>query len=219
MDYNSKSVIESETMVHHSNHPLLQSLVNTLRDNRLGSLPFRHGIEQITKLLAYEALRDAELQPKTITTWQGEQAFSFLNESSIMVVSVLRAALPMHLSLIDVIPEAVSGFLGMKRDEETHESVLYYDRVGDCSGKTVIIVDPMVATGGSLCDAIEVVKQKGAVRIITLNILASPEGVTCVLEAHPDITMVVAAIDKKLSDDKFILPGLGDAGDRAFNTL
>lgn len=206
-------------MVHHSNHPLLQSLVNTLRNNSLESLRFRHGIEQITKMLAYEAFREMPLLSKTIPTWQGEKAFSFLDEPSMMVVSVLRAALPMHMSLIDVIPEAVSGFLGMKRDEETHESVLYYDRVGDCSGKTVIIVDPMVATGGSLCDAIKVVKRKGAIRIITLNILASPEGMKSVMETHPDVTMVVASVDEKLSDEKFILPGLGDAGDRAFNTL
>lgn len=206
-------------MIHHSNHPLLQSLVNTLRDNSLTSLPFRHTIEQIAKLLVYEAFRDIPLQSRTINTWQGEKEFSFLNEPSIMVVSVLRAALPMHMSLIDVIPAAVSGFLGIKRDETTHEAVLYYDRVGDCSGKTVIIVDPMVATGGSLCDAIDVVKRKGSERIITLNILASPEGIASVSQAHPDVMMVVAAIDEKLSDDKFILPGLGDAGDRAFNTL
>lgn len=206
-------------MVHHSNHPLLHSLVNTLRDNTLGSLAFRNGIEQITKLLAYEAFHYIPLRPKTIITWQGEKEFSFIDERTMMVVSVLRAALPMHMSLIDVIPEAESGFLGMKRDEDTHKSVLYYDRVGDCSGKTVIIVDPMVATGGSLCDAIEVVKRKGAERVITMHILASPEGIKSVMEAYPDVTIVIAAIDEKLNDEKFILPGLGDAGDRAFNTL
>lgn len=182
-------------------------------------LAFRHGIGQITKILAYEALRDVPLHSKRIETWQGEKEYGFIPEAEIMVVSVLRAALPMHMSLIELLPDAVSGFLGMKRDEVTHESVLYYDRVGDCSGKTVLLVDPMVATGGSLCDAIDVVKRKGARKIVTLNILASPEGIAVVEQAHPEVTIVIAQIDEKLSDDKFILPGLGDAGDRAFNTL
>lgn len=117
-------------------------------------LAFRHGIGQITKILAYEALRDVPLHSKRIETWQGEKEYGFIPEAEIMVVSVLRAALPMHMSLIELLPDAVSGFLGMKRDEVTHESVLYYDRVGDCSGKTVLLVDPMVATGGLLvrCD-------------------------------------------------------------------
>lgn len=200
-------------------HPLLHSLVNTLRDTTLSPFVFRHTIHQITKLLAYEALRDVALVPKKIVTWQGEDEFEFIDESAIMVISVLRAALPMHESLIELLQESVSGFLGMKRDEQTHKNVLYYDRVGDCSGKTVIIVDPMVATGGSLCDAIEVAKRKGAEKIITMNIVASPEGIAAVEKVHGDVTMIIAQIDDKLTDNKFIIPGLGDAGDRAFNTL
>jgi len=200
-------------------HPLLTSLVNTLRDHTIPPLIFRHTIHEITKLLAYEVLRDAPLLTKNITTWRGKDAFEFLDESSFMVVSVLRAALPMHESLIELLPGSVSGFLGIKRDEKTHKSVLYYDRVGDCSGKTVIIVDPMVATGGSLCDAIAAVKSKGAEKIMTLNIVASSEGVAVVEAAHADVKMIIAQIDKQLSDDKFIIPGLGDAGDRAYNTL
>lgn len=199
-------------------HPLLESLINTLRDITISPFVFRHTIHEITKLLAYEALRDVPLKLKQISTWQGDDEFEFIDESSIVVVSVLRAALPMHESLIELVQGSVSGFLGIRRNEETRKSVLYYDRVGDCSQKTVIIVDPMVATGGSLCDAIKIVKSKGAEKIITLNIIASPEGIAEVEAAYPDVKIVIGKIDDKLSDDKFILPGLGDAGDRAFNT-
>lgn len=200
-------------------HPLLSSLVNTLRDINLSPFVFRHTIHEITKLLAYEGLGEIDLMLKRIETWRGTKEFEFIDESSIMVVSVLRAALPMHEALIEMLQGSVSGFLGMKRDEYTHESVLYYDRVGDCKDKTVILVDPMVATGGSLCDAISVIKGKGAEKIITLNIIASPEGIATVEAVHPDVMIVIAQIDANLSDDKFIIPGLGDAGDRAFNTL
>lgn len=200
-------------------HPLLNSLVNTLRDTTLSPFEFRHTIREITKLLGYEALRDRTTVPKRIKTWRGENEFQVIDESKIMIVSVLRAALPMHESLLELLTGSTSGFLGMKRDEETHQSILYYDRVSDCNGKMVILVDPMVATGGSLCDAIEVVKRKGAKEIVTLNIIASPEGIAAVEKAHPDVQILIAQIDEKLTDDKFIVPGLGDAGDRAFNTL
>jgi uracil phosphoribosyltransferase len=171
-------------------HPLLSSLVNTLRDITLSPFVFRHTIHEITKLLAYEGLGEMDLMLKRIETWRGTNEFEFIDESSIMVVSVLRAALPMHEALIEMLQGSVSGFLGMKRDEYTHESVLYYDRVGDCKGKTVILVDPMVATGGSLCDAIKVIKEKGAEKIIALNIIASPEGIATVEAVHPDVMIL-----------------------------
>lgn len=200
-------------------HPLLKSLVNTLRDNTLSPLVFRHTIKEITKILLYESLREIPLKPKIIQSWQGEQQVESIDESEILVVSVLRAALPMHDAVIETLPESISGFLGIKRDEITHKSHLYYDRVGDCKGKVVILVDPMVATGGSLCDAIEVVKNKGAVKIISLNIIASPEGIQKVEVLHKEVEIVIAQIDQRLDENKFIIPGLGDAGDRAFNTL
>lgn len=200
-------------------HPLIQSLVNTLRDTTIDAFVFRHTIKELTKLLLYEALCEEILIDKNVLTWDGEKQYSYINEEKIVVVSVLRAALPMHEAVIDTLRGAVSGFLGIKRDEFTHKSVVYYDRVGDCRGKKVILVDPMVATGGSLCDAIEVLKAKHAQSICTLNIIASPEGIHTVMKAHPDVEMVVAKIDKQLNEDKFIIPGLGDAGDRAYNTL
>lgn len=200
-------------------HPLIQSLVNTLRDTTIDAFVFRHTIKELTKLLLYEALRDAPLTPKKVLTWTGEKQYGYINEEEIIVVSVLRAALPMHEAVIDTLHGAVSGFLGIKRDEKTHKSVLYYDRVGECAGKKVILVDPMVATGGSLCDAIKVLKAKNVQSIYTLNILASPEGVAEVNKEYPDVEMIIAKIDEKLNDEKFIIPGLGDAGDRAYNTL
>jgi len=206
-------------MTIHPKHPLLHSLINTLRDTALSPFEFRHIIREVARLLAYEGLREIPLSSKTITTWQGNRDYGFIAESEIMIVSVLRAALPMHESLNEVLSGAVSGFLGMKRNEETHASILYYDRVGECRGKTILLLDPMIATGGSLCDAIEVIKGKGASKIISLNIIASPEGLERVEQMHPDVTVVIGAVDEKLSKDKFIIPGLGDAGDRAFNTL
>ncbi len=203
----------------HPTHPLLQSLVNTLRDITLSPLVFRHTIKEITKILLYESLKNFPLRSKKITTWKGEQSVDCIDESQIMVVSVLRAALPMHDAVIETLNYSISGFLGIKRDEETHKSHLYYDRVGECSGKTVILVDPMVATGGSLSDAIEIIKKKGASKIISLNIIASPEGIKSVESVYPDVMIVIAQIDERLDENKFIIPGLGDAGDRAYNTL
>lgn len=200
-------------------HPLIQSLVNTLRDNSLDAFVFRHTIKEITKLLLYEAISQIHLQPKKVLTWNGEKEYGYIKEDEIVVVSVLRAALPMHEAAIDTLRGAVSGFLGIKRDETTHKSILYYDRVGDCTGKKVILVDPMVATGGSLCDAINVLKVKNGQSICTLNIIASPEGIEVINKKHPEVEMFIAKIDQKLNNDKFIVPGLGDAGDRAFNTL
>lgn len=203
----------------HPIHPLLHSLVNTLRDITLSPLLFRHTMKEISKILLYESLRTFSIKSKTLMTWRGEEQMECIDESEIMVVSVLRAALPMHDAVIETLNLSVSGFLGIKRDEVTHKSHLYYDRVGNCSGKTVILVDPMVATGGSLCDAIAILKKKGAEKIIALNIIASPEGIATVERLYPDVEIFVAQIDERLDEHKFIIPGLGDAGDRAFNTL
>lgn len=200
-------------------HPLIESHINTLRNNAIDAYQFRQTIKELTKLLLYEAMRDEDMVLKEIDTWQGKQEYRFLDEKNIMVVSVLRAALPMHESIVDTLHNAESGYLGIKRDEQTHESVLYYDRVRDCTGKTVILVDTMLATGSSLCDAIQVIKEKNAASITTLNIIASPEGINRVEENYPEIKMIIAKIDEKLNEDKYIIPGLGDAGDRAYNTL
>ncbi len=205
-------------MIHELSNPVTKTLVNHLRETNTDALRFRHIVQELARLLAYEALKGEALEEQMITTWQGEQRFDFIKEEDLLFVTILRAGLPMIESVTALFPKASSGFLAMKRDEKTHQSVLYYDRIPECRGKTVIIVDPMVATGGSLCDAIVVIKSKSPKKIISLNIIGSPEGLTVLEHKHPDIKMYIAQIDEKLNDQMFIIPGLGDAGDRAYNT-
>jgi uracil phosphoribosyltransferase len=205
-------------MIYELSNPVTKSLITHLRDQKSDAIRFRHTVAELTKQLAYEALKEFPLVEKEITPWQGEGKFSAIEEESIVVVTVLRAGMPMLDSVMELLPDAVAGFLAMKRDETTHESVLYYDRLPDCRGKTILLVDPMVATGGSMCDAIELIKSRNPKKIITLNIIGSPEGLAAVNSAHPDVDIYIAQIDERLNSDKFIIPGLGDAGDRAYNT-
>ncbi|WP_295419152.1 uracil phosphoribosyltransferase [Sulfurovum sp.] len=205
-------------MIHEISNPVTKTLLNHLREMQTDALRFRHIVQEIARLLAYEALGSETLEEKMITTWQGEQLFGFINEEDLIFVSILRAGLPMIESLTALFPKAPAGFLAMKRDEKTHQSVLYYDRIPECKGKTVVIVDPMVATGGSLCDAISVIKTKLPGKIISLNLIGSPEGLTVVEQKHPDIEMYIAQVDEKLNGQMYIFPGLGDAGDRSYNT-
>ncbi len=205
-------------MIYKLSNPVIKTLVNHLRESKTDALRFRHIVQELARLLTYEALKGEVLEEQMITTWQGEQRFDFIKEEDLLFVTILRAGLPMIESVTAVFPKASSGFLAMKRDEKTHQSVLYYDRIPKCKGKTVIIVDPMVATGGSLCDAIAVIKTKSPKKIISLNIIGSPEGLAVLEQKHPDIEMYIAQVDEKLNEQMFIMPGLGDAGDRAYNT-
>ncbi len=205
-------------MIYELSHPLAKTLINKLRHTKTDAPVFRHYVSELARLLFYEALRNEPLIERTITTWQGEQPFGFIDERDLVFVPILRAGLPMLECLNDLASEGASGFLAMKRDEMTHKAKLYYDRIPDCAGKTVVLLDPMVATGGSLCDAIDIIKVKKARRIISLNLIGSPEGVGKVEAQHGDIELYIAQIDECLSSDKFIFPGLGDAGDRAYNT-
>ena len=205
-------------MIYELSNPVAKTLVNHLRESKTDALRFRHIVQELARLLAYESLKGEAFEEQLIRTWQGEQKFNFIKEEDLLFVTVLRAGLPMIESLTALFPKASSGFLAMRRDEETHQSVLYYDRIPECKGKTVIIVDPMVATGGSLCDAIAVIKTKSPKRIISLNIIGSPEGLAVLEKKHPDVEIHIAQIDKKLNEEMFIMPGLGDAGDRSYNT-
>lgn len=147
-------------MIHELTNPITKTLVTHLRDQRRDAIRFRHTIAELTKQLVYEALHDFPLFKKTITTWGGELDCNSIDEQNVVVVTVLRAGMPMLDSVMELLPEAHAGFLAMKRDETTHESVLYYDRLPDCKGKTVLLVDPMVATGGSMMDALELIKKE-----------------------------------------------------------
>ncbi len=205
-------------MIHELFNPVAKTLLNHLRDMETDALRFRHIIQELTRLLVYKALKHEKLEKHEIETWQGKQTFGIINEERLLFVSILRAGLPMIESTSALFPKASSGFLAMRRDEKTHQSVTYYDRIPECAGKTVIIVDPMVATGGTLCDAISVISSKSPKKIISLNIIGSPEGLSVVEHKHPDVDIYIVQIDEKLNDEMFILPGLGDAGDRSYNT-
>jgi len=206
-------------MIYELSNPVTKTLITHLRDSGCNAICFRHTIAELTKQLVYEALKDFPLVEKNISIWNGRYDFKALDESNIMVVTVLRAGMPMLDSVMELLPDATAGFLAMKRDESTHKSHLYYDRLPECKGKTVLLVDPMVATGGSMLDALELIKAREPSKIITLNIIASPEGVGTVTSNYPDVDIYVTQIDERLNDDKYIIPGLGDAGDRSYNTL
>ena len=205
-------------MIRELSNPVVKTLISSLRDSKTDALRFRHIVKEITKLLLYEALQNSVFLSKKVQTWRGEELHEVLDESSFVVVTVLRAGMPMLESVMETLPGITGGFLAMKRDETTHESKLYYDRLPECRGKTILLVDVMLATGGSLCDAIGVIKNKGAKEVLSLNIIGAPEGLKKVQSHHPEVNIFISQIDEKLNQDKFIIPGLGDAGDREYNT-
>ena len=206
-------------MIRELSNPIIKTLISSLRETKTDALRFRHIVKEITKLLMYEALQNSLFLSKKVQTWRGEELHEVLDQSSFVVVTVLRAGMPMLESVMETLPQITGGFLAMKRDETTHESKLYYDRLPECEGKTVLLVDVMLATGGSLCDAIEVIKTKNPKEILSLNIIGAPEGLQSVQQRFPEVYIYISQVDEKLNDDKFIIPGLGDAGDREYNTL
>ncbi|CAM3576840.1 uracil phosphoribosyltransferase [Arcobacter aquimarinus] len=205
-------------MYKESTNVVVKHLVNRLRDVRTTSNEFRLTIEEISRILASEALNDFPTITQNINTWQGPLDVEVIEVQKLVLIPILRAGEPMLTGILRTLPYAKSGFLAMKRDEETSLSKLFYENIPNLEDKTVILLDPMVATGGSLIDGIEYLKSKNAKKIITLNIIGSPFGVKKVTEAHPDIDMFIAQIDERLDENNYIRPGLGDAGDRAFNT-
>jgi len=205
--------------VFESLHPLIKDLVNKIRDVNLDSNLFRKYVGAIAKILLFEALKDEKLEEKEINTWIGKKSFGFLPEENYVFIPILRAGLPMLDGIIDIMPLAKAGFLAMKRDETTFKSILYYKRIPDLKNKTAIILDPMVATGGSLHDAISEIKKQKPKNIVSLNIVGVKEGLFYVSKSHSDVKIYIAQIDEKLNDQKYIIPGIGDAGDRAYNTL
>ncbi|XPV69701.1 MAG: uracil phosphoribosyltransferase [Halarcobacter sp.] len=205
-------------MYKESTNIVVKHLVNRLRDVRTASNEFRLTIEEISRIIASEALADFETVTQNINTWQGPLDVQMIEVQKLVLVPILRAGEPMLTGILRTLPYARSGFLAMKRDEQTAQSKLFYENIPEIKDKTVLLLDPMVATGGSLIDGIEYLKNKGAKRIISLNILGAPEGVKAVQEAHPDVDIYIAQVDERLDDNKYIRPGLGDAGDRAFNT-
>lgn len=199
-------------------HPLVARDLSIVRDADTQTVEFRAALSRIATILAYYALKELPLRKKTIRTPIMETD-GFDIDTDIFVVPILRAGLSLVNAIINFVPEAKVGHLGMYRDEVTHEPVDYYSKIPDgVENGLVLVVDPMLATGGSADDAISFLKNKGAKQIRFISLISSPEGLERVTKKHPDVPIITAAIDEKLNDDAFIVPGLGDAGDRYFGT-
>ena len=200
-------------------HPLIKHKVSFLRDKKTGMKEFRELIEEITTIMVYESMRDIELVPVEIETPLEKTTQYRVREESIAIVPILRAGLGMVNGVHKVFPTARVGHIGMYRDEETLEPQEYYCKLPDgIEDKTVFLVDPMLATGGSVCDALDALKKRGCKKIKLMSIIAAPEGVSAVVERHPDIPVYISTLDRCLNSHGYILPGLGDAGDRLFGT-
>ncbi len=200
-------------------HPLIEHKLAILRDKHTGTKEFRELVSEIAMFLCYEAMKDAVLEQTEIETPICKMQTGKLDEDKYAFVPILRAGTGMLDGVIRVIPNAKIGHIGMYRDEKTFIPVNYYFKVPkDLEKREVIILDPMLATGGSGIDAIEALKEKGAKKIKFLSIIAAPEGIEKIEKAHPDVQIYCAHIDDHLNENKYIVPGLGDAGDRIFGT-
>lgn len=200
-------------------HPLIQHKVGIIRREEVGSKDFRQMISEIAMLMCYESTRNLKLQDVKIKTPICETTVKELAGKKLAVVPILRSGLGMVEGMLAMIPAAKVGHIGLYRDPETLEPVEYYCKLpSDCNEREVYVVDPMLATGGSCVAAIQMLKEKGVKNIHFMCIIASPEGVERLQKEHPDVDIYIAALDEKLNDHGYIVPGLGDAGDRIFGT-
>lgn len=199
-------------------HPCVQHKLAIIRDVDTGHKRFRELATEITKFICYEALKNIKTKQVTVQTPVAE-AICHKIDTDLVVVPILRAGVGMLEGILELVPTARVGFIGLYRDEETKLPVTYYERFPvQIRGGTCIIIDPMIATGGSMVAAIDKLKQNGAKSIVVVCIVTCPEGIELVESAHPDVPIYAAAIDEKLNEKKYIVPGLGDAGDRLFGT-
>ena len=190
-----------------------------MRMTETGGKDFRQLLNEITELMGYELTRDLPLDDIRINTPVAPMTGKAIMGKKLAIVPILRAGLGMVDGLLNLIPVAKVGHIGLYRDPETHEPVEYYCKLpADIDGRLVIVVDPMLATGGSAADAITLIKKRGATNIRLLNLVAAPEGVAKVQSEHPDVDIYCAALDERLNEHAYIIPGLGDAGDRLFGT-
>ncbi|MBO5129301.1 MAG: uracil phosphoribosyltransferase [Oscillospiraceae bacterium] len=205
--------------VHVLDHPLIQHKLAILRDKTTGVKEFREAVGEIAGLMCYEATRNLPTEEVEIETPLMMAKCRVLSGKKLAIVPILRAGLGMVDAMVDLIPSAKIGHIGLYRDPDTHLPVEYYCKLPDDVGKRqVFVVDPMLATGGSAVAAIDFLKGHGCRQIIMMNIIGCPEGVKAVQEAHPDVEIYLAALDEGLNEHAYILPGLGDAGDRIFGT-
>ena len=200
-------------------HPLIKHKIAILRDKSTGMKEFRELIEEITTIMTYESMRDVQLTPVTVETPLETTVQYKVPEESVAIVPILRAGLGMVNGVHKVFPTARVGHIGMYRDEQTLEPQEYYCKLPEgIENKTVFLVDPMLATGGSACDALDALKKRGCKNIKFMAIIGAPEVVSKVAEAHPDVPVYVSTLDRQLNENGYILPGLGDAGDRLYGT-
>ena len=206
--------------VHIMDHPLITHKLSIMRNKKTGSKDFRELLDEIAMLMGYEITRDLPLENVTIETPLTRMTAKMVSGKKLAIVPILRAGLGMVDGLLSLVPVAKVGHIGMYRDPDTHEPVEYYSKMPvDIEERIVSLVDPMLATGGSAADAITLLKNKYGCRHIRLmNLVAAPEGIARVQKEHPDVDIYVAAVDECLNDHAYIVPGLGDAGDRIFGT-
>ena len=200
-------------------HPLVLHKLALIRDKNTGSKDFRELVEEVSMLLAYEVTRDLQMEEVEIETPICKTKCKMLSGKKMAIVPILRAGLGMVDGMVKLIPAAKIGHIGLYRDEETLQPVEYFCKLPqDIAERDVIVVDPMLATGGSAVDAITLLKQKGAKNIRLVCLISSPEGIKAVMDAHADVDIYLGSIDEKLNEHGYIVPGLGDAGDRLFGT-
>ena len=212
--------MSEELNAHVIDHPLIQHKLTLMRDKTTGTKDFRELLEEIAMLMAYEITRDFPLKEIEIETPVAKCKAKVLAGKKVGVVPILRAGLGMLNGVVNMIPAARVGHVGMYRDPKTLKPVEYYCKLpNDVAERTLIAVDPMLATGGSASAALSLLKEKGAKSLILMCLVAAPEGIRVINKEHPDVPLYVAAIDEKLNEKGYIVPGLGDAGDRIFGTL
>ena len=205
--------------VHVFDHPLIQHKLSYIRDARTRTKEFRELVDEVGMLMAYEVTRDLELQDVEIQTPVTKMTAKRLAGKKLAIVPILRAGLGMTDGVLSLVPAARVGHIGLYRDPETLEAVEYFAKMPqDIDERQIIVVDPMLATGASAIEAISSLKKRGAKSIRFMCLIAAPEGVEKMQEAHPDVDIYIAALDEKLNDKAYITPGLGDAGDRLFGT-
>ena len=205
--------------VYEMNHPLIQHKLTLIRDKNTGSKQFRELVKEISTLLAYEVTRDFPLEEVEVETPICVTKSKVIKGKKVGIVPILRAGLGMVDGFLDLIPAAKVGHVGLYRDPETLEPVEYYCKMpNDISERDLIVIDPMLATGGSSKAAIRFIKDRGGVNIKLVCLIGCPEGIKAVHEEHPDVDIYIASIDEKLNEHAYIVPGLGDAGDRLYGT-
>jgi len=201
------------------NHPLIRHKLGLMREKDISTKDFREMASEVARLLTYEATKNLETCKETISGWAGPVEIDQIKGKKITVVPILRAGLGMMNGVLDLVPNARVSVVGLYRNEETLEPVAYYEKMtSDMPNRTALILDPMLATGGSLIATIDMIKKSGCTNIKGIFLVAAPEGLKALEEAHPDVDVYVAAKDQCLNDQGYILPGLGDAGDKIFGT-